>query len=509
MEFLLDPNIWAGFITLVVLEVVLGIDNLVFIAILADKLPPEQRDKARVIGLSLALIMRLALLSVISWLMALTNPLFNIAGLDFSGRDLILLFGGLFLVYKAVSELHENMEGKPHAHTSNAAYAAFGAVVAQIVVLDAVFSLDAVITAVGMVDNIYVMMAAVVVAVAIMLIASKPLTKFVNAHPTVVVLCLSFLLMIGFSLIAEGLGFHIPKGYLYAAMGFAILIEVFNQVTSRNKAKHQAHIPRRLRTTEAVMRIMGGKTAAETEASVAKEADKADFVVEERYMIGGVLTLGERSVASIMTPRNHISWVDLDKGTEHMYEVLMSVPHSLFPVCRGDLDHLVTVAKAKELLDVLDDEAELQALLQAASKPVTVFEGMKVMDAIPSLRQAKGSLVMVTDEFGSVTGLVTPLDVFEAIAGEFPDADESLDLVKVDDSHYIAKGSLDVYQLELQLGVSDLVDEDASYVNVAGLMLSEAESLPQIGMAVERGSLRFEVESMQDRSIDKVRISRI
>ena len=509
MEFLLAPNIWAGFITLVVLEVVLGIDNLVFIAILADKLPPEQRDKARVIGLSLALIMRLALLSVISWLMALTNPLFNVAGLDFSGRDLILLFGGLFLVYKAVSELHENMEGKPHAHTSNAAYAAFGAVVAQIVVLDAVFSLDAVITAVGMVDNIYVMMAAVVVAVAIMLIASKPLTKFVNAHPTVVVLCLSFLLMIGFSLIAEGLGFHIPKGYLYAAMGFAILIEVFNQVTSRNKAKHQAHIPRRLRTTEAVMRIMGGKSAAETEASVAKEADKADFVVEERYMIGGVLTLGERSVASIMTPRNHISWVDLDKGTEHMYEVLMSVPHSLFPVCRGDLDHLVTVAKAKDLFDVLDDEAALQALLQAASKPVTVFEGMKVMDAIPSLRQAKGSLVMVTDEFGSVTGLVTPLDVFEAIAGEFPDADESLDLVKVDDSHYIAKGSLDVYQLELQLGVSDLVDEDASYVNVAGLMLSEAESLPQIGMAVERGSLRFEVESMQDRSIDKVRISRI
>ena len=509
MEFLLDPNIWAGFITLVVLEVVLGIDNLVFIAILADKLPPEQRDKARVIGLSLALIMRLALLSVISWLMALTNPLFNVAGLDFSGRDLILLFGGLFLVYKAVSELHENMEGMPHAHTSNAAYAAFGAVVAQIVVLDAVFSLDAVITAVGMVDNIYVMMAAVVVAVGIMLMASKPLTKFVNAHPTVVVLCLSFLLMIGFSLIAEGLGFHIPKGYLYAAMGFAILIEVFNQVTSRNKAKHQAHIPRRLRTTEAVMRIMGGKTAAETEASVAKEADKADFVVEERYMIGGVLTLGERSVASIMTPRNHISWVDLDKGTEHMYEVLMSVPHSLFPVCRGDLDHLVTVAKAKDLLDVLDDEAALQALLQAASKPVTVFEGMKVMDAIPSLRQAKGSLVMVTDEFGSVTGLVTPLDVFEAIAGEFPDADESLDLVKVDDSHYIAKGSLDVYQLELQLGVNDLVDEDASYVNVAGMMLSEAESLPQIGMAVERGSLRFEVESMQDRSIDKVRISRI
>ena len=226
-------------------------------------------------------------------------------------------------------------------------------------------------------------------------------------------------------------------------------------------------------------------------------------------MIGGVLTLGERSVASIMTPRNHISWVDLDKGAAHMREVVMAVPHSLFPVCRGDLDHLVTVAKAKDLLDVLDDEAALQALLQAAAKPVSVFEGMKVLDAIPSLRQAKGSLVMVMDEFGSVSGLVTPLDVFEAIAGEFPDADESLDLIKVDDTHYIAKGSLDVYQLELQLGVNDLVDDDASYVNVAGLMLYEAESLPHVGMMVERAGLRFEVLSLQERSIDKVRISRL
>ena len=207
MEFLLDPGIWIGLLTLIVLEIVLGIDNLVFIAILADKLPPEQRDKARVIGLSLALLMRLGLLFAISWLVTLTKPLITIFDWTFSGRDLILLLGGLFLLYKAVSELHERMEGHTEVQvTTNVVYASFTAVVAQIVVLDAVFSLDSVITAIGMVDNIYVMMVAMIVAMVVMLVASKPLTRFVNRHPTVIILCLSFLLLIGISLIAEGFG---------------------------------------------------------------------------------------------------------------------------------------------------------------------------------------------------------------------------------------------------------------------------------------------------------------
>lgn len=248
IELLSDPQIWIGLITLVVLEIVLGIDNLIFIAILADKLPPHQRDKARVIGLSLALVMRLGLLTAISWLVTLTQPLFSVGPLSFSGRDLILLLGGLFLLFKATTELHERMEGVSLSKSSSTVYASFSAVVAQIVVLDAVFSLDAVITAVGMVNNLGVMMAAVVISIGVMLFASKPLTRFVNAHPTIVILCLSFLLMIGFSLVAEGLGFHVPKGYLYAAIGFSILIETFNQVSSRNAIRHEQRVPLRERT---------------------------------------------------------------------------------------------------------------------------------------------------------------------------------------------------------------------------------------------------------------------
>ena len=504
MEFLLDPGIWVGLITLIILEIVLGIDNLVFIAILAEKLPPEQRDKARVIGLSLALFMRLGLLFAISWLVTLTEPLITLFEKTFSGRDLILLGGGLFLVYKAVGELHEKMEGKPEVKvTTNVVYASFAAVVAQIVVLDAVFSLDSVITAIGMVDNIYVMMIAMVVAMLVMLLASKPLTAFVNRHPTVVILCLSFLLLIGISLIAEGFGFHIPKGYIYSGIGVAIAIEAFNQFGQRNVAKHEAKIPLRHRTADSILKLMGGRVETSS-PDLHNEAQEA-FADEERYMIGGVLTLAERSVASIMTPRSQISWVDIEDSPEQIREQILSVPHSLFPVCRGSLDKVISIVRAKELLDVLDEEEELKALIKR-QRPIYIFEKMKVIDAINTLRTSKGSLVLVSDEFGNVQGLISPLDVFEAIAGEFPDADEQLDLVKTNENEWKATGMLDLYQLELELGMMDLIEEDAGYISVAGLILDKTQGEVQVGTQLDYQGVHFEVTELDGNRIKTVMI---
>lgn len=507
MEFLLDPGIWVGLLTLIVLEIVLGIDNLVFIAILADKLPPEQRDKARVIGLSLALVMRLGLLSVISWLVTLTKPLITIAHLTFSGRDLILLFGGLFLVYKAVTELHEKIEGKPVVKSTGAVvYAGFWAIVAQIIVLDAVFSLDSVITAVGMVDNIYVMMAAVTIAVIVMLIASKPLTTFVNRHPTVVILCLSFLLLIGVSLIAEGFGFHIPKGYIYSGIAVAILIEAFNQFTHRNQIKQESQVPLRHRTANSILKLMGSKLDPDLmNTSEAEEAQKA-FGDEERYMVGGVLSLAERPVASIMTPRSQISWVNLNDDPEEIREMVLSVPHSLFPVCRGQLDKVITILRAKELIDALDDPEHLNNLVKR-TRPIFIYEKMKVIDAIQTLRTSKGSLVLVTNEYGNIQGLISPLDVFEAIAGEFPDADEQLDLQKVDKTTWIASGMMDLYQLELELGMIDLVLDDAEYFSVAGLILDKTQGVAQVGTIIEHRNIIFEVIDMIDNRIKSVKIT--
>ncbi|MDQ3691553.1 MAG: TerC family protein, partial [Chloroflexota bacterium] len=218
MELLADPQIWIALLTLTALEIVLGIDNIVFISILASKLPPEQQDKARTIGLGLAMFMRIALLFSLSIIIGLVEPLFTVVGVEFSGRDLILIAGGLFLLGKATYEIHERLEGTEHGSSAGRKAATFGSVIVQIVILDAVFSIDSVITAVGMADELIVMVAAVVIAVGVMMVSAKAISEFVEAHPTVKMLALSFLLLIGTSLIAEGFDVHIPKGYIYFAM---------------------------------------------------------------------------------------------------------------------------------------------------------------------------------------------------------------------------------------------------------------------------------------------------
>ncbi|MCL4257483.1 MAG: TerC family protein [Anaerolineales bacterium] len=229
MDFLATPEAWIALLTLTALEIVLGIDNLVFISILASKLPEEQQHRAERIGLGLAMFMRIALLLSINWIIGLTAPLFSIAGFTISGRDLILLAGGLFLIAKSTFEIHDKLEGEEeHKTTKGGRGVTFSSVVVQILLLDAVFSIDSVITAVGMADSIYVMIAAVVIAVITMVLTVGFISDFVQRHPTVKILALSFLILIGFSLVVEGLHQHIPKGYIYFAMGFSIFVEFLN-----------------------------------------------------------------------------------------------------------------------------------------------------------------------------------------------------------------------------------------------------------------------------------------
>ncbi|MFC5479642.1 TerC family protein [Massilia suwonensis] len=512
MEWLFDPAIWAGLLTLVVLEIVLGIDNLIFIAILADKLPPHQRDRARLIGLSLAMLMRLGLLTIVSWLVTLTTPLFSLGPLSFSGRDLILLMGGLFLLFKATTELHERLEGVTHTQSESKAYAAFGAVVAQIVVLDAVFSLDAVITAVGMVDELGVMMAAVIISIGVMILASKALTRFVNAHPTVVVLCLSFLLMIGLSLVAEGLGFHIPKGYLYAAIGFSILIEALNQFARRNSLKHEARVPLRERTAERVLRLMGSRkrgvaAAEEPDAQAPQEA----FALEERNMVSGVLALGERSIRSVMTPRSELSWVDLDDDPAAILRQLQDTPHSQLPVCRGELENMLGIARTKDLIAGL---ALRQGILESGEgsplrAAIVLPDTAGVLRAIEILQRAHGQPVLVTDEYGVVQGLLTPVDILEAIAGEFPDEDEQPAIQAKAAGEWEASGSADLRQLEQVLETDALVGEGSEYTSLAGFLLARFEGFPEAGQHIELDGLRFEILAVEERRIVSVAIRRI
>jgi predicted tellurium resistance membrane protein TerC len=233
MELLTDPQAWIAFITLTALELVLGIDNIIFISVLVDRLPAARREFTRRVGLALAMFMRIALLLTLAWMVGLTAPLLTVWREEISGRDLILIAGGLFLIWKATGEIHGLVQGEDHAQEPSTAHT-FGGVLAQIAIIDLVFSLDSIITAVGMVNDIRVMVAAVIASVALMMLAAGPIGRFVSRHPTVKTLALSFLIMIGMALVADGLDFHVPKGYIYFAMAFSVGVEMLNLRMRRN-----------------------------------------------------------------------------------------------------------------------------------------------------------------------------------------------------------------------------------------------------------------------------------
>lgn len=507
MEWLADPTIWMGLATLVVLEIILGIDNLVFIAILADKLPPEQRDKARVIGLSLALLMRLVLLALVAWIAGLVTPLFSIWGNAFSGRDLILLVGGVFLLFKATMELHERLEGHQSQTSTKRVYASFGVVLTQIVVLDAVFSLDSVITAVGMVEHLGVMYAAVTIAMAVMLLASKPLTNFVNKHPTVVVLCLGFLLMIGFSLVAEGLGFKIPKGYLYAAIAFSILVEAFNQWSRFNRERHAQQLPFRQRTADAVLRLLGTRPTAHVEdgtLDVPQGEGEERLEAAEHDMIRSVLTLAERPVSSVMTVRSDIEWIDATRGIEHATARLVESPHTRLLVCDGELDQMLGIVQSGDLLSsVLQGEA--LNVTDFVREPLVVPEGTSTLRVLEQIRAHPIPLAVVVDEYGSIEGMVTANDLLATIAGDLVDTqDADYGAHRDDDGSWLVDGSMSMQDLEHVTGVA--LPRNPTYFTLSGLVLHLLDRMPVEGdeVAVDGHTLR--VESLERRRVGKLRI---
>ena len=510
-SWLAEPTTWIGFATLLVLEVVLGIDNLVFVAILANKVKPAYRDKARITGLTLAIVMRIIMLGFMAHIMTLVHPWFHIGSFAVSGKDLIMLLGGLFLLYKATTELHERLEGHNQFHVAdtNKKHAPFWGVVAQILVLDAVFSIDSVITAVAIVDHIVVAMAAVVVAMSVMIWASKPLTEFVDRHPTVVMLCLGFLLMIGFSLIAEAFHFHIPKGYLYAAIGFSILIEVFNQVSQKN-SKRNAYISSswRQRTAENVLGMMGIREAVLAKAGSGD--DDSHFEENEKSMIRSVLTLAERPILGVMIPRRDIERLDISQGREEQAAQLQNTPYSrLLVVGKAGVDEPLGYINKKDLLAQLLDGGEMN-IQTALRQPLILPDSTTALNAIELFRKKSADYALVVDEFGAILGMVTMKDMLEAIAGEFPEEfeREEAPLIQANtDESLTVDGSLEYVELAQQIALPPH-NEDADYHTVAGLIMEELQAIPDVGDHIDFYGWRFEVTEKEGQRIERVRISR-
>lgn len=511
MEWIYEPTAWAGLATLVVLEIVLGIDNLIFIAILSDKLPPEQRQRARVVGLSLALLMRLGLLTAISWLAGLTETLFSVLGNEISARDLIMFVGGGFLLFKGTMELHEKLEGQRARRTGPVQYSHFWHIIIQIIILDAVFSLDAVITAVGMVEHLSVMMIAVCIAMVLMIIAANPLMNFVSAHPTVVILCLGFLLMIGFSLIVEGLGYHIPKGYLYAAIGFSVLIEAFNQTAQWNRKKVFKDLEPRARVAQAVLGLLGGGKAESDGPSIetASGKDEVVFQPQERLMINRVLQLADQSVESIMTPRRELHWIDLKDDIDVIRREVTECPYSCIVVAEdGKIEESTSFIHKKEIADMLLQGKAMSDLDQIVRQPVLVLDTMTVLQALEEFRKQRIHVGFVIDEYGMLQGLVTLTDVAEAIAGDMPEEHEE------DDDSYILLGE-NSYRINGAMAVQDLPELldgipalDGDYNTVAGVALYILKKLPAQGDTLDLGPWQVTIEEMDGNRIRWMRFTR-
>lgn len=508
METLLDPSIAAGLATLILLEVVLGIDNLVFIAILADKLPPEQRDKARLIGLSLALVMRLALLAGIAWIVGLTAPVLDIAGKSFSWRDIILIGGGLFLLAKATKEIHERLEGGIAHGSAGPAHAAFGVVIAQIIALDAVFSLDSIITAVGMVDQLWVMMTAVVVAMVIMIAASKPLTAFVSRHPTVIILCLSFLLLIGCSLIAEGFGFHIPKGYLYAAMAFSVLVELFNQVRARNRRRALAHVPLRQRAADGIYRLLTPASAASGADDAADDPDlRGDeaFKPSEQAMIRGVIELADRPLRAIMTPRADIFWLDVEADAATNRDRLIESGRTRVLVCRGGLDAMLGMVESRALLPALLGERAFD-LAALARRPLIVPDAITALRLTDVLRETGEHFAVVVDDDGNIDGVVSSTDIFAAIAGDLAEDESEGGIVRIDDRTLEVDAAISLDDLAEALGRPPIA-APGRYASLGGFLLFEFGRMPETGEAIARDGMVFTVRSTATSRIERVEVA--
>lgn len=515
MEWLFDPTGWAGLVTLVFLELILGIDNLVFIAILAQKLPAKQRDRARFTGLVMALGMRIVLLTAISFIAAMTEPLVSVLGREFSGREIILLIGGVFLLWKATMEIHTRLEGK--GQREDKGYKAqFWMVVAQIIVLDAIFSLDAVVTAVGMTEHLSLMITAVTIAIILMIWMSKPLTEFVGKHPTVVMLCLGFLLMVGFSLVAEGFGVHIPKGYLYAAIGFSVMIETINQFARARLKKRLGNDSNvRERAADAILKVLGAKATEgeeihEASAVLQETAAKGNVLSPaEKELLRGVLALSERPVHTIMTPRMDIEWVNIQDPIATVEGEIKASTRSHLLVVDGEVDNVMGILRRDDYLLACLDHGAAPPLQRLLHEPLFVQKRTPVMTLLETFKRQAVEIAVVIDEFGSVEGLVTHLDLLEAIAGEFPDRDapEALSITPTGEGSFTIDGLTSIYDVINKLGVN--YTPDGRFATIAGLILHDLGRFPSQGDVMEWQGYKLTVQKMDGRRVDTIKVEKV
>ena len=507
MEIFPPPALWAGLIILICIEVVLSLDNLALIEVLAGKLPESRRARARALGLLIALGGRVGLLCLFWQLLSVDAPVFSIAGFVFSPRSTLLLCGGVFLIAKATRGLHERLEGGSPMEDTASDNTGFWYIVAQIAALDAIFSLDGVAVALGLMDSLGLMVLAVIAAMPVAILLNRKRPLFMIRHPTIQILCLDYLMLVGLVLAVDAAGLHIPKSYIYAAIGFSMLVEGGRQILDRRRDLRLGQRSLRLRTAGAVLRFLGSSTTFRKQLGSGGEmpSDNAGMTDGARDMLYGVLTLGERHIRSIMTPRPEITWVDMEDTPAEIRDAVRQSPHSVYPVRRSSTDEVLGVVYGKDIVAVLPEEGDFD-LNDILRPPVFVQDSVGILRLMEVLRATRAKIALITEEYGSVVGLVTPLDILEVIAGEFPEVDEDPDFIPDGENCWKVDGGVDLHRLELLLDTDILRDNAGDYVTLGGYLMHNLGRLPQSGDSLEEDDLYFEVLEATDRKVDLVRV---
>jgi len=511
--WILDPTAWVGLLTLTVIQTVLGIDNLLFITILSAKLPRREARLARYIGLGGALVIRIVLMLSAAYIVAISKPLFTIYGFECTSRDLMMLFGGLFLIYKGTQELHGKLEASHFDETlsvNKAVVQSFSVVVSQIAILDVLFSADAIVTAIGMTNHAYIMIFAVTFATVLLIWASSAISEFVTKHPTLVILCLGFLILIAFSLILEAFHIYISKGYLYSAMGFSILIESFNQISRKNLLQLKNNNTARQTAAHLVLRLLGSKASVmpSIQEAIVSTPDEEIFNAQEQEMVSRVLQLSSLPVKAVMTARPDLEMLKIDGSTTYVTKKVTTFSKSrLIAYTNGFKDQpLGVVSRANILSCLLQGKTSVSDLRKQVVEPLHLPETISILRALEQFRLNKKYFAFIFDEFGVFEGVVTLHDIVEEVTGQMPRRTETPEILKVDenDNSFMVDGDTTLSDLEHETKL--YIAPNEYYQTIAGYVLDRLQRVPKIGESLEVSGWILEVTDADATSIKVLKL---
>jgi len=509
MQWLFEPTGWIALLILSVMLIALGVEHIIRVGDVSADLSAKDQQRALAFSLGLACALILVLLLATEWFKSWGLVFGVIAGHSMTSSKVLLLLAGLFLLSKATLDLSERSLVERHEDADGNA-ARLSMVRTPIGQLTLMVAITALALAHALAPATGLILTAFVVAALVLLLRRRALLEFVRLYPSVMVLSRSYLLLIGALALLQGLGSGVPAVYLLGVLVLTLLLGLGCGFLLGKRLQPDTATGLRERTLEAVLRVLDERSRPEASGASADQGqpEQSGVGLEQLHMMSGVLTLADRSVHSIMTPRTEVTWLDIDDKAEHIRAQIEQAPHSFFPVCRGELDEIIGIGRAKRLIADLLTHGRIQE--SRLREPLIVHDTISIIRLIDTLKQSRGQLVLIADEFGAIEGLVTPIDVFEAIAGEFPDEDETPDIVPDGPNRWRVDGAADLHLLEQVLGVEGLVHEQEDYSTLAGYLLTRFGRLPHVGEQCEfeadTTTVRFKVVRLERRRIAMVHV---